>query len=264
VEAWNAAETPSAEAAENGPSGGCAASYRIGRSAVRETILLVDDEPPLLEALRFSLEDEGFRVRTAATGSEAVSAATGSPPDLVILDVMLPDFDGLEVTRQLRARAFRGPIVLLTARDRELDQVVGLEVGADDYVTKPFSTAQLIARVRAHLRRERRSAASDDPPVPLRFGVLTLDVGRREIWVGERPADLTPREFDLLLELARHPRRTLTRDVLLERVWGYDFEGTSHVVTATIQRLREKVEEDPRHPRFIVAVRGIGYRFEAD
>ena len=229
---------------------------------MKESILVVDDEVPLLEALRFSLEGEGYNIRTVSTGAEALTAVATHPPDLVILDVMLPDVDGLEVCRMLRAQRFRSPIILLTARDREIDQVVGLEIGADDYITKPFSTVQLVARVRAHLRRERRAIQVSDGSPPLRFGPLTVDVNRRGASMGERQIELTRREFDLLVELVRHPGRPRTRDELLEWVWGYDFDGNAHVVTATMQRLRDKLEDDPRQPRCIISVRGVGYRFD--
>ena len=199
---------------------------------MNEMVLVVDDEEPLAEGLRYNLEREGFRVSLATTGKGALEAVAGAPPDLVILDVMLPDLDGFEVCRQLRARDYQGPVILLTARDRELDRVVGLEIGADDYVTKPFSTAELVARVRAHLRRERRAQArSGQDAGLLRIRHLTLDPLRREVRNGDVKLDLTLKEFELLLHLARRPDRVVRREVLLESLWGYDYDGDSHIVS---------------------------------
>lgn len=230
---------------------------------MNETILVVDDEEALAEGLRYNLEREGFRVSLATRGTAALDAVASAPPDLVLLDVMLPDLDGFEVCRQLRARDYQGPVILLTARDRELDRVVGLEIGADDYVTKPFSTAELVARVRAHLRRERRlHARAGQEPEKIRLRHLTIDALRREVRAGEVKLDLTLKEFELLLHLAQRPDRVVRREELLESLWGYDYDGDSHVVSVTVQRLRDKIEMDPRAPKIILTVRGIGYRVD--
>lgn len=215
----------------------------------RATVLIVDDERALVEAVRFQLERADYRVVTASSGPEALATVRSASPDLVLLDINLPGLDGLEVCQALRASGFVRPIVLLTARGDEIDRVVGLEVGADDYVVKPFSSRELVARVRAHLRRERRAPAA--------VGGLVIDYGRREVRLDGQLVDLTVREFDLLAVLAEHRGQVLTREQLLERVWGYDYEGEARVVNVTVGRLREKIGPDR-----VVTVRGVGYRFE--
>lgn len=228
------------------------------------TVLVVDDEEAIRELVRFNLERAGFRVAVAADGAEALAQAARLRPDLVILDVMLPDADGFALYGQL-ARTAAAPVIFLTARDEETDRVVGLELGADDYVTKPFSPRELVARVRAVLRRQERrgaSAAGDTPEV-IRAGALTIDLARHEVRRGETVVPLTPREFDLLACLARNAGRVLTRGQILDQVWGENFYGDDRIVDVHIRHLREKLEPDAGEPRHIKTVRGVGYRFDA-
>jgi len=226
------------------------------------TILVVEDEQRLRDLVRGYLEHEGFTVRTAADGITALDLARQYAPELVVLDLMLPGIDGLEVCRQLRAFS-DAYVIMLTARAEEIDRVVGLEVGADDYLTKPFSPRELIARLRAMLRRPRRGSAPalPDVPPPQRFGELVIDHGRREATLAGAVVALTTLEFALLTTLAAHPGRVFTRDQLLERVWDTDYFGDDHVVDVHIANLRKKLGDDPTAPRFIETVRGAGYRF---
>ena len=233
------------------------------------TILVVDDEPTIREVVRRYLEQDGFKVVEAATGPRAVEAVQAQPPDLIVLDIMLPGLDGLAITRSLRDPAeaaslrVRGdiPIILLTARGEEIDRIIGFEVGADDYVVKPFSPRELVARVKAVLRRNApESAAAADKP--LIFPDLRLDARTRTVEVRDAPVELTAKEFELLWFLARSPQQVFTREQLLDRVWGYEFTGDASTVTVHIRRLREKIEADPGKPRFIQTVWGVGYRFE--
>lgn len=230
-------------------------------------VLVVEDEPALLEALEYNLVRQGYQVSSGADGRAALEAARRDRPDLIILDIMLPELDGLEVCRILR-QEMSVPIIMLTARTEEVDRVVGLEVGADDYLTKPFSMRELLARVKAQLRRvrlvrEEMSAQSTEAPAgKLVFGDLTIDLDRREVQRGDLPLHLKPKEYDLLLFLARHRGIVLTRDLILERVWGWNYDGGTRTVDVHIRWLREKIEPDPAHPTRLVTVRGIGYRFE--
>ncbi|MCX7854968.1 MAG: response regulator transcription factor [Anaerolineae bacterium] len=231
-----------------------------------DTILVVEDEPVLLETLEYNLKREGYRVLTATDGWAAVETFRREHPDLVILDIMLPDIDGFEVCRILR-RETTAPILMLTARTDEVDKVVGLEVGADDYVTKPFSMRELLARVKALLRRERMlreelAAERVEGRERLVFGDLTIDTASRTVYLRGKPVSLKPKEYDLLLFLARHRGIVLSRDLILERVWGWDFIGGSRTVDVHIRWLREKLEDDPANPTRIVTIRGVGYRFE--
>ena len=222
-------------------------------------ILLVDDERLLVKGLRRSLEDNGFEVLTAFDGEEALAVLERSPVDLVVLDIMLPKIDGWEVCRRIRRR-WNTPVIMLTARGDDTDKIVGLEVGADDYVAKPFNTRELIARIRAVLRRGGR--AVDAPPAGvLRFGELAIDGPRREVSVGGRPVDLTAKEFELLSTLARHPGRVFTREVQLEQVWGSPYVDP-RTVDVYVRRVREKIEPDPARPRWIKTRRGAGYYFK--
>ncbi|MGB9776016.1 MAG: response regulator [Anaerolineae bacterium] len=230
------------------------------------TILVVEDEPALLETLEYTLKREGYRILTATDGWTAVETARRERPDLVILDIILPGIDGFEVCRILR-RESAVPILMLTARTDEVDKVVGLEVGADDYVTKPFSMRELLARVKALLRRERMlreelAAARAEGRERWTFGDLTIDTASRRVYLRGEEVSLKPKEYDLLLFLARHRGMVLSRDLILERVWGWDFIGGSRTVDVHIRWLREKLEDDPTNPTRIVTVRGIGYRFE--
>ena len=218
-------------------------------------ILLVEDDPSVREAVAMALEGDGHRVTTAATGDEAVERWRQRRPDLVLLDVMLPGRDGFDVCRAIRAHD-QVPIIMLTARSDPIDVVVGLESGADDYVTKPFETRVLLARIKAVLRRQERSPGE---PV-LRFGDLAIDPAGMTVTQGGVDLRLTPTELRLLLELARRPGQVFTRALLLERVWDYSYLGDSRLVDVCIQRLRAKVEADPSHPTLIQTVRGVGYK----
>jgi two-component system, OmpR family, response regulator MtrA len=219
-------------------------------------ILLVEDDPSIREVTAIGLTAAGFGVTTASDGLEGLERFRGEPFDLVLLDIMLPRLDGYEVCRQIR-RSSTVPVVMLTARSDTMDVVVGLEAGADDYVRKPFEVPELIARVRAALRRAGRLPDETDR---LQLGPLVIDVAGRTVTRDEVDIPLTRTEFDLLLELVRHHGQVLTRDVLLDRVWGYDYLGDSRLVDVAIQRLRAKVERDPTAPELIATVRGAGYK----
>ena len=239
-------------------------------------ILLVEDDTTLRETVAYNLRNQGYEVITADNGPAALDAARRESPDVVLLDLMLPGIDGFEVCRLLRKETSL-PILMLTARSDEVDRVVGLEMGADDYLTKPFSMRELMARVKALLRRaelirEELAAARQDAAAPeaaappdtgtLAFDDLEIDLTRREVRLRGDPLRLKPREFDLLLFLARNQGVALSRDLILERVWGWTFDGNSRTVDVHVRWLREKLERDPADPTRLVTVRGIGYRFE--
>ena len=226
-----------------------------------QRILVVDDEPHIVELVRYNLQQDGYEVLAAGDGETALSKSASERPDLIILDLMLPGVDGLEVCRRLR-RESAVPIIMLTARGGEVERIVGLDLGADDYVIKPFSPRELVARVRAVLRRHTREVA---PPTarPLCVGPLRLDAGTHDVMLAGRRVDLTAREFELLRLFMRHPNRVFTRDFLLEHLWGHDFYGSTRTVDMHVSRLREKIEDDPGEPRFIVTVRGVGYKMRA-
>ena len=221
------------------------------------TVLVVDDEPTLVAALKYNLEREGYRVLTAADGGAALDVARSRRPDLLVLDLMLPVMDGLEVCRALR-REMSVPILMLTAKGEEIDKVVGLEIGADDYVTKPFGMRELLARVRALLRRAEPTAETE----VLATGDLEIDLKRREARRDGRPLELKPKELELLLYFVRNRGRAFTREQLLRDVWGYDFLGDSRTVDVHIRWLRQKIEAAPAKPVRLITVRGVGYRFE--
>lgn len=225
------------------------------------TILLVEDEAILADTLRYNLEREGYTVLIASDGVQALELARQKQPDLLVLDVMLPRLDGFSVCRILRGES-DVPIIMLTARQDEIDRIAGLELGADDYVVKPFSLGELLARVRAILRRGRRDAESMQREI-LQASDLKVDTGSRRVWSGPQETTLSAKEFDLLVCLMRNRGLALSRDLLLERVWGYDFLGDSRTVDVHIRWLREKVEPDPSQPIYIRTVRGTGYRFES-
>ena len=223
-----------------------------------ERVLLVEDDASIREVAKLGLEQAGFRVTTAPDGREGLLHFRQSRFDLVVLDVMLPNLDGYEVCRQIRAES-RVPIIMLSAKSETVDIVVGLELGADDYVTKPFELPELVARARAAVRR---SSAEPEEPVLTR-GDLEIDPGAFLARRGGEELNLTATEFKLLLELARRPGQVFTRELLLQQVWNYDFLGDSRLVDVAVQRLRAKVEADPKGPRMIKTVRGVGYRFDA-
>jgi len=231
-------------------------------------ILLVEDDPELSALVSGRFSSSGYEVVTAETGREALDRVAERVPDLVLLDVMLPELDGIEVCRRLRAEHPLLYIIMLTARSDELDRVVGLEVGADDYVTKPFSLQELLARVRAGLRRirlteEQGGNDAEAVAIPLVFEGLFVDPIHRVVRCGDTQVHLTVREFDLLLFLARHPDRPFTRMQLLEKVWDIKYEGYDRTVDSHVQRLRAKIEEDPGNPRFIRTVWGVGYKLQS-
>jgi two-component system response regulator MtrA len=222
-----------------------------------ERVLLVEDDASIREVAKLGLEQAGFRITTAPDGREGLLHFRQSPFDLVVLDVMLPHLDGYEVCRQIRAES-RVPIIMLSAKSDTVDVVVGLELGADDYVTKPFEMAELVARARAAIRR---SSAEPEEPV-IERGELEIDPGAFVARHSGTELNLTATEFKLLLELARRPGQVFTRELLLQQVWGYDYLGDSRLVDVAVQRLRAKVEADPKEPQMIKTVRGVGYRFD--
>ncbi len=225
-----------------------------------KTILIVDDEPKIVQLARDYLEHAGFAVLTASDGSTALHAARASKPDLIVLDLGLPQLDGLDVTRSLRKDS-DVPIIMLTARTEESDKLIGLELGADDYITKPFSPKELVARVRTVLRRTDRAASTEEI---IRAANLTLDVPRLRLTVADQPIELTPTEFQLLATLARQPGRIFTRAQLLDAVHGIAFESYERAIDAHIKNIRRKIEPDPREPRYILTVYGMGYKFADD
>ena len=220
-------------------------------------VLIVDDEPKIVALARDYLERAGFAVATAYDGKTALASARGDRPDLVVLDLGLPELDGLDVARTLRAES-PVPIVMLTGRTEESDKLVGLEIGADDYVTKPFSPKELVARVRAVLRRSERPVAASDI---VSAGAVTLDIPRMRVTVDERVVELTPTEFQLLATLARESGRVFTRSQLLDAVHGIAFESYERAIDAHVKNIRRKLEPDPAHPRYLLTVYGVGYRF---
>lgn len=224
-----------------------------------EKILVVDDEKPIADILKFNLEKEGYEIILAHDGNDAIELAESERPDLILLDIMLPGKDGNEVCREIR-KTQNVPIIMLTAKDSEIDKVLGLELGADDYVTKPFSTRELIARVKANLRRQQQVL---DDTIPTKkdivLGNLKIHPDAYSVSRDGTHIDLTHREFELFYYLARHTGQVMTREHLLETVWGYDYFGDVRTVDVTVRRLREKIEEDPSNPEWIVTRRGVGY-----
>src|SRR5512140_1332824 len=233
-----------------------------------ECILVVEDEPALRDTLSYNLKKDGFAVEAVGDGRTAIESARRLKPDLIVLDLMLPEVDGFEVCRVLRKEMIT-PILMLTARDDEIDRVVGLEVGADDYLTKPFSMRELMARVKAQLRRSRmlreeleKTVDPQNAHEKLTFGNLVVNLTRREVTLNDEPLPLKPQEYELLLFFAEHRGQMLSREFILERVWGWDFIGDSRTVDVHVRWLRQKIEEDAGNPTRIVTVRGGGYRFE--
>ena len=228
---------------------------------MNEKILLVEDEKTLAKALKFNLEKEGFRVEVAFDGEEALNAMSGKEPDLVILDLMLPKIDGYEVCRSIR-RSSDVPIIMLTARDEDIDKILGLELGADDYMTKPFNTRELLARIRAILRRTVQQAAAARSFI--KVGDLQIDVIKHKVTVKGREVALTSREYNLLSLLASNPGKVYSREELLEEIWGDDYSGDVRTVDVHIRHLREKIEEFPAEPNIILTVWGAGYKFREE
>ena len=233
-----------------------------------ETILVVEDELALRDTLTYNLKKDGFTVEAVGDGRSALDSARKFKPDLILLDIMLPELDGFEVARILR-KEMTTPILMLTARDDEIDRVVGLEMGADDYLTKPFSMRELMARVKAQLRRSRilrEELAKVEPAQKqqekLKFGSLVINLTRREVTLDDQAIQLKPQEYELLVFFAEHKGQMLSREFILERVWGWDFIGDSRTVDVHVRWLRQKIEEDASEPKRIVTVRGGGYRFE--
>lgn len=233
-----------------------------------EFILVVEDEPALQETLVYNLRKQGYEVEAVGDGLKALEAARAHPPDLILLDIMLPGLDGFEVCKILR-KEMSMPIIMLTARDEEIDRVVGLEIGADDYLTKPFSMRELLARVKAQLRRTElvrqvveKAKSAEESHKLLVFDNLVIDLTRREVTLNGAVLPLKPQEYELLVFFAEHKGQMLSREFILERVWGWDYIGDSRTVDVHVRWLRQKIEPDPSNPRRIVTVRGGGYRFE--
>ena len=226
-----------------------------------QTVLVVDDEQNIVNIIAFNLKKEGYEVLTAGDGEEAVEIVEKHQPDLILLDIMMPKMDGYEACRKIREK-YNRPIIMLTARAEELDKVLGLEMGADDYVTKPFGTRELIARVKANLRR---SVVKNEPAVEkgnvLKFGKLEIDLDKFEARKDGKVLELTYREFELLKFLAQNLRQVFSRETLLEKVWGYEYYGDVRTVDVTVRRLREKIEDNPGKPEYIITKRGVGYSF---
>lgn len=231
-------------------------------------VLIVDDERPIVDILKYNLEKEGYETIEAYDGEEALSMALTNNPDVILLDVMLPKMDGFEVCRKVREKRPTVPILMLTAREEEVDKVLGLELGADDYITKPFSVRELMARVKANLRRVHTEtaepAALQEESNIINAGRIVLNLDRYEVQRDGKIVDLTLREFELLKFLALQPDKVFTREMLLEKVWGYEYYGDVRTVDVTIRRLREKIEDDPSVPNFVVTKRGVGYCFNKD
>lgn len=230
----------------------------------KSTILVVDDERNIVELVKFNLEKEGYRVIVARDGLQAVDCAKKEKPDLIVLDVMLPHMDGFEVCRAIQKDSGIGdtPIIMLTAKSEEIDKVLGLEIGADDYMTKPFSPRELIARVKARLRRVPKQGVPPETGETLSINGLMINSDSYEAFMDGTRLDLTPKEFELLRFLVKARGRVLTRDILLEKIWGYEYLGDSRTVDVHIRHLRQKMEADPANPKFIETVRGIGYKFK--
>ncbi|EEI22816.1 response regulator receiver domain protein [Limosilactobacillus fermentum ATCC 14931] len=231
-----------------------------GGTDMDKKVLVVDDEKPISDIIKFNLEKEGYEVVVAYDGEEALQKVESESPDLIVLDLMLPKIDGLEVAKQVRAKRST-PIIMVTAKDSELDKVLGLELGADDYVTKPFSNRELVARVKANLRRQDAtvSPANDDRTADIKVGDLTIHPDAYTVTKRGENINLTHREFELLHYLAQHIGQVINREHLLQTVWGYDYFGDVRTVDVTVRRLREKIEDNPSHPQWLITRRGVGY-----
>jgi two-component system alkaline phosphatase synthesis response regulator PhoP len=231
---------------------------------MEKKVLIIEDDTDLVDLIGMHLKDIGCLVETSQEGPAGLEMALKNPYDLIILDLMLPGMDGLEICRQLRSENKTVPILMLTSKSEELDKILGLELGANDYITKPFSIRELLARVKTNLRSMeavKKEAMARDDQTELRFGNLVVNFEKRRVMIGEKPVELTAREFDLLAHFVRHPGRTYTREQLLNEIWGYQFSGYDHTVNSHINRLRNKIEADPAKPDYIRTIWGVGYRF---
>jgi DNA-binding response OmpR family regulator len=228
-----------------------------------KSILIIEDNRELAQLLELHLRDLSFNIDIAFDGVSGVAKAEADQYDLIILDLMLPGLDGLEICKRLRSKSSYVPILMLTSKSSEMDRVIGLELGADDYVTKPFSIMELMARVKAIIRRVDSMKHQETEGVPdnIRAGEMVIDIEKRSVTLSGNPVDVTMKEFDLLLHFAQHPGRVYTRSQLLDLVWGYSHEGYEHTVNSHINRLRSKIEENPAQPRYILTVWGVGYKF---
>ncbi|MEM6262817.1 MAG: response regulator transcription factor [Bacteroidota bacterium] len=227
-------------------------------------VLVVEDDPNISDLLCLHLRDLECEVEVAFDGQEGYEKSTESIYDLIVLDLMLPKLDGLEVCRKIRAREDHSPIMMLTAKSEEIDKILGLEIGADDYLTKPFSVREFLARVKAIFRRTQMfesARKTQGTPEVLSYGELEIDLTKRKVMLGENRIELTPKEFDLLALMATHPGRSYSREELLNLIWGYEFSGYEHTVNAHVNRLRSKIESEEKKPRFVLTTWGIGYRF---
>ena len=236
----------------------------------KKTILVVDDEKRIVDILVYNLQKEGYKTLEANDGAEAIKIAIDKKPDLILLDIMLPKIDGLTVCKKLR-HTLNVPILILSAKDEEIDKILGLELGADDYITKPFSVRELMARVKANLRKEELSTNSTKGNIEetvnsiniIKLGDLTIDLDKFEVRVKTQPIDLTLREFELLRYLSKQPGQVVTRETLLEKVWGYEYYGDIRTVDVTVRRIREKIEKDTSAPKILITKRGVGYYLAA-
>jgi DNA-binding response OmpR family regulator len=233
------------------------------RDHMPRKILIIEDDKDIARLVELHLKDEGYEVSRADDGKAGLELALSKPYDLIILDLMLPGVGGVEICRRVRAASSYTPILMLTAKSTELDRVLGLELGADDYVTKPFSVRELLARVKALFRREEaiKTGASREPQEAIKAGELVIEPAKRKVLLNGEAVSLTAKEYDLLLQFAGHPGRVYTRQELLNLVWGYGYEGYEHTVNSHINRLRAKIEENAAKPRYILSVRGVGYKF---
>ncbi|MDW7695321.1 response regulator transcription factor [Flammeovirgaceae bacterium SG7u.111] len=231
-----------------------------------KNVLIIEDDKEIVQLLEIHLNDLSCQISKAYDGESGLHKALSENPDLIILDIMLPKMDGIEVCQKIRANNVHSPIMMLTAKSEEIDRVLGLEVGADDYLTKPFSVREFIARVKAIFRRTKmiQESLADDHKLLLEFDNLVIDTNKRKVTVDGKKADLSPKEFELLVLLASHPGKSYDRSTLLNLVWGYDFDGYDHTVNSHINRLRAKIEPDMANPKYILTMWGVGYKFNEE
>lgn len=228
-----------------------------------KTVLIIEDELSIVKLLEYNLKQEGFDVFATFDGEEGLNEALRNHYDMILLDLMLPKKDGIEVCQKLRQEKVNTPIIMLTAKDSEIDKIIGLEIGADDYMTKPFSPREVVARIKAVMRRTRYNVKPDsEVSESIKIGDIEIFPGQFEVKVGEKFVELTPKEFDLLIYLSKRPGRILSREQLLNAIWDYDFTGETRIVDVHISHLREKIEKDTKNPEYIITVRGFGYKFE--